>query len=571
MTARATCSAAAVAVLLCTSPAAGAVPAGASSPRASLPRGQLESVSCWTATLCAAVGPAPTVATSTDGGMTWTEQPGAEAEFQGQSPTFVTCGADGVGACLAEVDDAGLTAMYRTTDGGRTWGVVTPTVTGQPSAGVTAVQCLTSVDCVSQVGLDLEENPDAIGFSTDGGGTWRATYPPQAAPAGTGSESACWSFTGCMVATSASPPGSGMVSEVSYTTDGGTTWTTTSVGPFSLVDSLSCSGPLACAAVGNTPGGTVVLATTTDGGVTWTTQHRFTIPLQPPDTPLVACNAVQCVASFGSDVVQGIHGSFTDVPLAGPVVTPYGLGCAPAGDCAVVGLDASGEGDGTTLGALTGRVVCAAPAQRSGYSLVATDGGIAAFGGAVFCGSMQGRPLAAPVDAMVETPDGGGYWQVASDGGVFAFGDAAFFGSGTGGPADLPLVGAATTVDGGGYWLVDSGGGIHAFGDATFAGSMGGRHLEQPVVGMAATADGRGYWLVAADGGVFAFGDATFAGSMGGTRLQRPVVGMAATTQGGYRLVASDGGVFTFGPGATFQGSLGDTVRSVPVATMAPG
>jgi hypothetical protein len=70
---------------------------------------------------------------------------------------------------------------------------------------------------------------------------------------------------------------------------------------------------------------------------------------------------------------------------------------------------------------------------------------------------------------------------------------------------------------------------------------------------------------------VFAFGDATFAGSMGGTRLQRPVVGMAATTQGGYRLVASDGGVFTFGPGATFQGSLGDTVRSVPVATMAPG
>ena len=529
MTARATCSAAAVAVLLCTSPAAGAVPAGASSPRASLPRGQLESVSCWTATLCAAVGPAPTVATSTDGGMTWTEQPGAEAEFQGQSPTFVTCGADGVGACLAEVDDAGLTAMYRTTDGGRTWGVVTPTVTGQPSAGVTAVQCLTSVDCVSQVGLDLEENPDAIGFSTDGGGTWRATYPPQAAPAGTGSESACWSFTGCMVATSASPPGSGMVSEVSYTTDGGTTWTTTSVGPFSLVDSLSCSGPLACAAVGNTPGGTVVLATTTDGGVTWTTQHRFTIPLQPPDTPFVACNAVQCVASFGSDVVQGIHGSFTDVPLAGPVVTPYGLGCAPAGDCAVVGLDASGEGDGTTLGALTGRVVCAAPAQRSGYSLVATDGGIAAFGGAVFCGSMQGRPLAAPVDAMVETPDGGGYWQVASDGGVFAF------------------------------------------GDATFAGSMGGRHLEQPVVGMAATADGRGYWLVAADGGVFAFGDATFAGSMGGTRLQRPVVGMAATTQGGYRLVASDGGVFTFGPGATFQGSLGDTVRSVPVATMAPG
>jgi hypothetical protein len=30
---------------------------------------------------------------------------------------------------------------------------------------------------------------------------------------------------------------------------------------------------------------------------------------------------------------------------------------------------------------------------------------------------------------MASTPGGGGYWLVASDGGVFAFGDARFFGS----------------------------------------------------------------------------------------------------------------------------------------------
>jgi len=30
---------------------------------------------------------------------------------------------------------------------------------------------------------------------------------------------------------------------------------------------------------------------------------------------------------------------------------------------------------------------------------------------------------------MAATPDGRGYWLVASDGGIFAFGDAAFFGS----------------------------------------------------------------------------------------------------------------------------------------------
>jgi hypothetical protein len=30
---------------------------------------------------------------------------------------------------------------------------------------------------------------------------------------------------------------------------------------------------------------------------------------------------------------------------------------------------------------------------------------------------------------MAATPDGAGYWLVASDGGLFAFGDAPFFGS----------------------------------------------------------------------------------------------------------------------------------------------
>ena len=34
-----------------------------------------------------------------------------------------------------------------------------------------------------------------------------------------------------------------------------------------------------------------------------------------------------------------------------------------------------------------------------------------------------------PIDGIVNTPDGGGYWLVASDGGMFAFGDAPFLGS----------------------------------------------------------------------------------------------------------------------------------------------
>jgi hypothetical protein len=86
---------------------------------------------------------------------------------------------------------------------------------------------------------------------------------------------------------------------------------------------------------------------------------------------------------------------------------------------------------------------------------------------------------------MAATPDGGGYWLVASDGGIFAFGDAAFRGS-TGNLAlNRPVVGMAATPDGGGYWLVASDGGIFAFGDAAFEGSTGGLALRRPMLGMA--------------------------------------------------------------------------------------
>ena len=116
---------------------------------------------------------------------------------------------------------------------------------------------------------------------------------------------------------------------------------------------------------------------------------------------------------------------------------------------------------------------------------------------AQFWGSTGGITLNKPIVGMAPTPDGNGYWLVASDGGIFAFGDAQFWGS-TGSIAlNKPIVGMAATADGDGYWLVASDGGIFAFGDAQFFGSTGGIHLNEPVVGMAATADGDGYWLVA--------------------------------------------------------------------------
>jgi hypothetical protein len=230
------------------------------------------------------------------------------------------------------------------------------------------------------------------------------------------------------------------------------------------------------------------------------------------------------------------------------------------------------------FGVAQGHVVLNKPAvgmastpDGGGYWLVASDGGIFAFGDAPFLGSMGGSHLNQPIVGMASTPNGLGYWMVAADGGIFSFGDASFHGSTGGIHLNQPIVGMASTPDGGGYWLVASDGGIFSFGDASFFGSTGGMHLNRPIVGMAAAPNGGGYRLVASDGGIFDFGDASFFGSTGGIHLNQPIVGMASTPDGGgYWLVASDGGIFSFGD-AAFFGSTGAIRLNRPIVGMSRG
>ncbi len=193
--------------------------------------------------------------------------------------------------------------------------------------------------------------------------------------------------------------------------------------------------------------------------------------------------------------------------------------CAPAYLC-VAGPGYDGPtGMGTPMGL---------PVAPVGYWLVATDGGIFAFGNAGFHGSTGAMRLNQPIVGMAHTPSAQGYWLVASDGGIFTFGDAVFHGSTGNIRLNQPIVGMAPTPSGRGYWMVASDGGIFSFGDATFFGSTGAMRLNKPIVSMAATGDSAGYWLVASDGGIFSFGDAVFVGSCGAFRLNQPVRGMAA-------------------------------------------
>ena len=218
-------------------------------------------------------------------------------------------------------------------------------------------------------------------------------------------------------------------------------------------------------------------------------------------------------------------------------------------------------------------------ANRGGYWLVASDGGIFAFGNAGYYGSIPGsglnpagsglaHSLNAPIVGMVPSYDGGGYFMVASDGGVFAFGDARFEGSCPGiGGCSGAAVAVVPDATGNGYWVVTSTGSVYTFGDAVNYGQPGlqsskitsaGGHTERrratgsstrpgrcsrsatrhslggmpagsaggfdPASAIFATSDGGGYWIVTALGKVSSYGDAPNDGDMSGTHLNGPIV-----------------------------------------------
>jgi hypothetical protein len=214
--------------------------------------------------------------------------------------------------------------------------------------------------------------------------------------------------------------------------------------------------------------------------------------------------------------------------------------------------------------------------DKQGYWLVASDGGIFSFGDSNYYGSIPGLgihpagsgqadSLDAPIVGMVPSSDGNGYFMVASDGGVFAFGDAKFAGScpGIGGCA-----GSAVAVmpdhSGNGYWLVTSAGDIYAFGDAPFFGAPSPQ--SSPVVNAVATTDGHGYWILYANGTVLPFGDAGSLGNpVGYVNSFNPATSIFPTSDGlGYWVASAKGDVFTYG-NAPFLGSMSATPLNGPI------
>jgi sugar lactone lactonase YvrE len=198
--------------------------------------------------------------------------------------------------------------------------------------------------------------------------------------------------------------------------------------------------------------------------------------------------------------------------------------------------------------------------DHGGYWLDASDGGVFSFGDTQFYGSIPGlglhpagsglpNSLNAPIVGMVPSIDDGGYFMVASDGGVFAFGDAHFAGScpGIGGCAGA-AVAVMPDASGKGYWLVTQTGNVYTFGDAHYDGAPG--NTGSPVTSAVRTPDGGGYWILTANGHVYNYGDAANYGSpsSGSFSVLNPATAVFTTSDGaGYWVSSAAGQIFNFG------------------------
>jgi hypothetical protein len=197
-------------------------------------------------------------------------------------------------------------------------------------------------------------------------------------------------------------------------------------------------------------------------------------------------------------------------------------------------------------------------ADHGGYWLDASDGGVFAYGDTQFYGSIPGlglnpagsglpNSLNAPIVGMVPSIDDNGYFMVASDGGVFAFGDAHFAGSCPGiGGCSGKAVAVMPDGTGHGYWLVTSTGSVYTFGDAPYFGAPG----QGTVTAAVPSPDGFGYQVLLANGQVYSYGDAAADGSPPATDFNGfdPATSIFSTSDGaGYWVSSGLGAVYTFG------------------------
>jgi hypothetical protein len=341
---------------------------------------------------------------------------------------------------------------------------------------------------------------------------------------------------------------------------------------YNLIDDTSCGNPANGDIIGQSPhlGGLAA-----NGGPTLTQLPASTSPAISAVPASVTSGTGVTTDQRGDSRGQGLSGSSTigsvEVAQAPPAPAPTPHGYWLVGSDGGIFTFGSSQFYGSTGNLKLQRpVVGISPtSDRNGYWMVASDGGVFAYGDAGFVGSIPGvglhparsglpNSLNAPIVGMVPSHDGRGYFMVASDGGVFAFGDAHFAGSCPGiGGCFGSAVDVMPDASGNGYWIVTNTGNVYGFGDAAYYGAPGHGTATSAV----ATPDGKGYWILLGDGGVFAYGSAAYLGAPASSGFNPfdPANAIFATSDGaGYWVSSAAGAVYTYGD-APYDGSMAGT------------
>ena len=222
----------------------------------------------------------------------------------------------------------------------------------------------------------------------------------------------------------------------------------------------------------------------------------------------------------------GDAGSIPSADLSS-LKTKYDFGISPSGPEKIVSSIPTSSGHGAYVFTSIGRVI------RTGDAVALTDS--------------AGREdllwieqLNAPiVDARI-TADRSGYWLLAEDGGIFTFGNARFVGAVPEKPIadwiEEKIVSFAPDKDGEGYVVVAASGKAWFFEHPirpqlqdVIESAFGTRTLNQPIALVKERRCG-GYLMVASDGGVFAtpMSDCGFQGSLGDDPPESSILALAS-------------------------------------------
>jgi Putative Ig domain/Photosynthesis system II assembly factor YCF48 len=518
------------------------------------------SIACPSPSVCFApayshTSPGYTILVTTDGGSSWSTEGGLPNDING---TYgMTC--TSTTHCLIAAHTTNSTALMLTTNDGVTWSGSSVT---SSATEVTGVACLSGSSCVaSGQYMSGSSYVAAMFVTTNGGSSWATDDLP--ADVSQVLNVACTTTT-CFGAAGG-------------TVDGG-------VGAVFVIAGAAPTPP--SIATGSLPSGTVgnaysasLAASGGQSPYSWNISSGALAPgLSLNGSNGTISGTPSASGGFSATFeVTDSGGSTASVSLAMTITATHGYWLI--GSDGGVFSFGSAQFYGSTGGLHLQRpVVGMSPtSNRGGYWMVGSDGGVFAFGNAGFVGSIPGLglhpagsglpgSLNAPIVGMVPSRDGGGYFMVASDGGVFAFGDAHFAGScpGIGGCAGS-AVAVMPDASGNGYWLVTNTGHVYTFGDAGFFGAPGPQ--ASPVSSAVATPDGGGYWILNQTGQVFAYGDAASFGSVpsGSTGGFNPASAIFATSDGGGYWVSDGlGKVFTFGD-APNDGDMSGTHLNGPI------